>query len=463
MNASKTPQAYCIIGAGPAGLAAAVQFKKVGIPFEIIEKSDDVGGLWNSSRADRVLYDSAHMISSKKLSEFKDFPMPVEYPDYPNHRLVWNYIKDYARFHGLTSQIQFRSEVSQVIPREGGTQWEVCLANGQKKSYAGIVIATGTHHEPRLPQIPGEFEGKILHTATYRSPDLFKGQRVLVVGSGNSGCDIAVEASESASNACLSVRRGYYYIPKYALGKPSDEVGELSLKLRVPLFLRRWLNLLVLRILVGNPARYGLPKPDHELLESHPILNTKIYDALGHGDLKIKPDVQSFVGGKKVQFRDGSIEEFDVVLFATGYQLYYPFMDQAHLEWNTKKESPDFYLHLFHPHFDNLFILGMISPDSGVWWLFEEQAELIAQYLLGLKNNTKQALRLKAQKASRPHLDLGNGIQYVSSPRHSIEVEHSSYSRRIRKLARQVNPFRYGKYGWKFRILKRQSPVIPAQ
>ena len=105
-----------------------------------------------------------------------------------------------------------------------------------------------------MPEVPGNFDGESLHSCGYKSPEIFRGKRVLVVGAGNSGCDIAVEASQHAERTLLSVRRGYYYIPKYAFGRPIDQVGELSLKLRLPLFIRRPLDQLVLKAVVGSPS-----------------------------------------------------------------------------------------------------------------------------------------------------------------------------------------------------------------
>jgi cation diffusion facilitator CzcD-associated flavoprotein CzcO len=278
--------------------------------------------------------------------------------------------------------------------------------------------------------VPGGFDGASMHSCGYKSPEVFRGNRVLVVGAGNSGCDIAVDASEHASRAFLSVRRGYHFIPKYAFGRPIDQVGELSLRLRLPLPVRRALNEMVLRAVVGKPEAYGLPRPDHRLLESHPIVNSRILPAIRRGQLRPKPDVVE-LRGREVVFKDGTSEPIDLIVFATGYQVTFPFLQPRHL--NSLDGRPDFYLHVFHPTWDDLFILGMIQPDSGVWPLMALQARAVARFIrAGDRSGIRKVGALK--RAAPP--DLSGGIRYLSSERHRYEVEHSSYGRLLRKVIR---------------------------
>jgi hypothetical protein len=308
----------------------------------------------------------------------------------------------------------------------------VTFADGGTRAYAGLVVAAGIHWVPRLPQVPGRFEGESLHSRGYKSPEIFRNRRVLVVGAGNSGCDIAVEAPQHAARTFLSVRRGYWYIPKYAFGRPIDQVGELSLKLRLPLAVRRALNQLVLSAVVGRPDEYGLPPPDHRLLESHPIVNSQILLALGQGDVVPKPDVVE-LRGHEVRFGDGTSERIDLIVFATGYRVSFPFLQPRDL--NSDEGGPDFYLHVFHPTRDDLFILGMIQPDSGVWPLMDLQARAVASYIRASGADGPGLRKVRALK-QRPRPDLGGGIRYVKSERHRYEVEHWSYARRLRGVIR---------------------------
>jgi len=420
---------YCVIGAGVAGLAAARQLKAGSIPFEVIERERDVGGLWDATLAQSPVYQSAHLISSKPLTQFPDFPMPGDYPDYPSHAQALEYLRAYAREFGLYERIRFGREVRRA-ERVEGDRWSVSASDGESRIYDGLIVATGIHWMPNLPEVPGTFDGEWMHSSRYKSPEILRNKRVLVVGAGNSGCDIAVEAGQHAARTFLSVRRGYHYIPKYVLGRPIDQVGELGLKLRLPLFIRRPLDQLLLKIVAGSPEQFGLPRPDHKLLESHPIVNSQILQALGQGDIHPKPDLRE-LSGREVVFEDGTREPIDLIVYATGYRVCFPFLELPHL--NATGKGPDFYLHVFHPIYDNLFILGMIQPDSGVWWLLDLQARAVAEYIGAMRANRSGLRKVRALKQGPPP-DLGGGIRYVASERHRYEVEHSSYQRRLRKV-----------------------------
>ena len=234
-----------------------------------------------------------------------------------------------------------------------------------------------------------------MHSCGYKSPEIFQDRRVLVVGAGNSGCDIAVEAGRHAERAFLSVRRGYHFIPKYAFGRPTDQVGEVGHRLRLPLGVRRGLNDLVLRTVVGRPEDYGLPRPDHRLLESHPIVNSEILPAIRRGEVRPKPDLVE-LRGREAVFRDGTSEPIDLIVFATGYRVTFPFLDARDL--NSTDGRPNFYLHTFHPTYDDLFIVGNLQPDSGVWPLMDLQARAVAGYIGGAGAHGRGVRELRARK-----------------------------------------------------------------
>ena len=429
----------CVIGAGAAGLAAARHLTAAGVPFEVIERERDVGGIWDATLPHSPVYQSAHLISSKPLTQFPDFPMPREYPDYPGHTQALAYLRSYGKAFGLYDRIRFEQTVERA-ERVGPGQWRVTLGDGTTRAYAGLIVASGVHRVPAMPTVPGAFEGLTMHSCGYKSPEIFRGRRVLVVGAGNSGCDIAVEAGRHAERAFLSVRRGYHFIPKYAFGRPTDQVGEVGHRLHLPLGVRRRLNDLVLRTVVGRPEDYGLPKPDHRLLESHPIVNSQILAAIRRGEVQPRPDLLE-LRGREAVFRDGRAEPIDLVVFATGYRVTFPFLDARDL--NSSDGRPDFYLHTFHPTYDDLFILGNLQPDSGVWPLMDLQARAVAGFLAGVTSHGRAGgpergrgvERLREMKSgSQP--DLGGGLRYVQSDRHRYEVEHAGFARRMRAVIR---------------------------
>ncbi len=419
---------YCIVGAGSSGLAAAKNLKEFGIPFDIIEREDEVGGNWYYGKPHSSVYRSTHLISSKPQTEYTDFPMPKEYPDYPSQKQVWEYFRAYARHFGLYDYIEFNRSVEKIV--QSGEYWDVTLDNGQTRRYGGLVVANGHNWDPKYPNYPGHFDGLSLHSADYKTPDVLRGKRVLVIGAGNSGCDIAVESAQNAERTFHSSRRGYYYVPKYFFGKPADQVGEVSLKLRIPLPIRRFVNTLLLRMVAGNPQNFGLPKPDHKLFETHPIINSQMLYYVGHGDITPKPEVKE-LKGDRVLFTNGSEEQIDLIVYATGFNIVFPFMDKQYLNWDGKK--PNLYLNVFHPKYDNLFVIGLIQPDSGQWGLVDWQAKVMARFVYTQQHQPDKAARFRLLKAgSMP--GLGRGIKYIESTRHYVEVEHFSYREDLKKL-----------------------------
>jgi len=424
---------YCVVGAGAAGLAVAKNFALHHIAFDVLEAEDSVGGIWNYGKPNSNVYESLHLISSKTRTEYADFPMPRHYPDYPSHQQARAYFRSYAEHFKLYDRIEFNTPVRRA-ERENG-YWIVSLSHGPRRRYAGLIVCSGFLSEPKFPDYPGAFSGTALHSNTYKTRASIRGQRVLIVGAGNSGCDIAVECAQNAARAFLSVRRGYHYIPKYIFGTPVDQIGEASLRLRLPLSIRRLSTAILLQTAIGRPEKFGLPKPDHKLLESHPIVNSQVFYQIGHGRLTPKCDIAELCGDT-VLFKDGTEETIDVLIYATGYRTTIPYVDKRHL--HMKENCPEFYLHMFHPEYDNLAIVGMIHPDSGVWWLYDEQAKLIARFVRALKDRPEKARRLKELKRG-PQPDLGAGIKYLPTQRHRTEVEHYSYARRLRKLSKELS------------------------
>ena len=192
--------------------------------------------------------------------------MPDSYPDYPRYDLIFEYIQSFARHHDLEKHITFGVHVESATRRDEGG-WSVTLDSGETRSCRALCVAAGNNWIPRLPDIPGSFDGEAYHSFHYRSTAEFEGKRVLIVGAGNSGADIASDAARSASKAFFSLRRGYYFIPKFIFGQPADVFAHNGPQL--PGWLEeRVFGFLMNRVLVGDLTKYGLPKPDHRILRS---------------------------------------------------------------------------------------------------------------------------------------------------------------------------------------------------
>lgn len=423
---------YAVIGAGPSGLAAARALSARGIPVDGFEASDRVGGLWDIDNPRSTMYESAHLISSRTTTQFTEFPMDSTV-DYPGHRVLRQYFEDYARHFGLDRLFRFSTTVTRLEPRAGG--WELAsLGPGGEQSqwYAGVVIANGTLAEPNIPSIPGTFDGELLHTSSYRSPAQLAGRRVLLVGAGNSGCDIAVDAVHHAVSVDMSVRRGYYFVPRYIFGRPSDTLNQGR---PLPARLKQAVDSRVLRAFTGDPVRFGFPKPDYRIYESHPIVNTQILGHLGQGDLRIRADVDRF-DGSTVRFRDGSSGEYDLVLLATGYRLDYPFVDPCHLHW--RGAAPRLFLNIFPASFNGLSVIGMVEASGIGWQGRYEQAELLGAYLHAVERDPARAARFRARVSTRPWPDVSGGYHYLGLDRMAYYVNKDAYRAAVRRERRAL-------------------------
>lgn len=432
MSNADMPNRACIVGAGPGGLALARTFKLLGIEFDIFERHGDVGGIWDPKNLGSPMYASAHFISSKTQSHYTDFPMPDDYPDYPSNKQICSYMRDFATAYGLYDDITFNTEVasSEFL----GNGWRVSLSTGQTRDYRWLICVNGTNWHPSLPSWADDpFEGEVRHANSFHHMDEFRDKRVLIVGAGNSGCDIACDAATAADAAFISLRRGYHFIPKHLMGKPADVFAHEGPHL--PMWLTQKVFGLLLRFINGDLTRLGLPAPDHKIFESHPILNTQLLHYLGHGDIKAKGDVER-LEGKQVVFKDGSREEIDLVLCATGYEWRIPYVDPSQFTW--KSGRPDLYMNLFVKGHANLYTLGFMETNGGAYKLFDNMADLIAQSILAERDDPKRAKRFHKRLATHQP-DLSGGVKYVASDRHATYVNVDAYQTAMVALRKHMN------------------------
>lgn len=418
---------YAIIGAGPAGLAAMRAMTKAGLDVDGYESHTDVGGLWDIENPRSSMYESAHLISSRTTTQFTEFPMQVQV-DYPGHRTLKQYFADYADAFGLRARYAFGTTVTSLVrDAEGGWQLTSDGPDGPRtQSYAGVVLANGTLASARIPTFEGSFAGEIMHTSAYKSPDQLRGKRVLIVGAGNSGCDIAVDAVHHAASIEMSVRRGYYFVPRYLFGRPSDTLNQGR---PLPARVKQFVDTRVLRAFTGDPVRFGFPKPDYRIYEAHPIVNTLILNHIGQGDLRIRGDLERF-DEHTVHFRDGTSGEYDLVLLATGFRLEYPFVDAAELNWTLA--APTLFLNIFPPTFNGLFVAGMIEASGIGWQGRYEQAELIAAYLSAERDDPAAAASFRRRVREERWPDLTGGYRYLGLDRMSYYVNNHAYRTAVR-------------------------------
>ena len=430
-NALESRSKFALIGAGPMGLAMAKVLDEAGIPWQGFEMHSGVGGLWDIEGPKSTMYETAHLISSKRMTEFTDYPMADAVAEYPSHGDLRNYFNDFADHYRLSDKFMFETEVLSTEPLgEDGEGWRVTWkTKGKKKQTAefrGILIANGTLSEPNMPQFEGKFTGELIHSSGYRYPGQFTGKRVLIIGAGNSGCDIAVDAIHHGNSCDISMRRGYYFVPKYIFGKPADTMGGL---IKLPMWAKRKIDGLILSWFVGDPQKYGFPKPDYQLYESHPIVNSLVLFHAGHGDISVQPDIARFEG-KTVHFKDGTSADYDMIVAATGYKLHYPFIDQKLLNWQG--DAPNLFMNCMHPERDDIFVLGMIEASGLGWQGRHEQGEMIARYLSGLETGHPEAKKIQQEKRDG-YERLTGGMNYIDLPRMAYYVDKATYRNAVTK------------------------------
>ncbi|MGZ6143464.1 MAG: flavin-containing monooxygenase [Myxococcales bacterium] len=357
---------HAVIGAGFSGLGVMAAFRRAGIPFDAFEAEPDLGGNWRHG-----VYETVHIISSRRTTEYAEFPMPADWPDFPSAAQMLAYLRSYADAFELRPHISFDTRLERLARAEGGG-FELTLLRGgarEVRRYRGVVVCNGHHWDARLPRYEGNFAGELIHSKEYKRPAQLAGKRVLVIGGGNSACDIAVESARFAKSAHISLRRGYWFLPKTMLGIPTVEI----MKPWMPVAVQRLLLKGLLRIVVGRYQSYGLPAPDHELFEHHPTVNSELLYFLRHGRVTAHPDVNAF-HGREVEFADGRREEVDLVVCATGYNVSFPFLADDLLRW--KKGMPEL-IGPASPDHAGLYFFGLGQPRYGAGPLISAGAELL--------------------------------------------------------------------------------------
>jgi hypothetical protein len=435
--------AVCVIGAGASGLAAIKNLREHGFAVDCYERETSVGGAWNWRHDRSPMYAGTHLISSRPLTEFPDFPMPDTWPDYPHHSQLLSYLERYAEHFRLGEHIWFGTEVVTVTP-VGDGRWDVTTHStgggaSRVQRYAAVVVANGHNWSPKTPPYDGlvTYRGQMIHASAYKDPAQLRGHRVLVIGGGNTGCDIAVEAAQQATTVWHSTRRGYWYAPKYVLGRPVDQVNDLMLKWRLPLRLRQWLVAKTIRLTVGDVARYGLPAPDHRPFESHPVVNSQLVYYLGHGRITPVPDVARFDGGT-VELADGRLIDPDLVISATGYLPRFEFLAPELLD-TDEDGRPDLHLHAFARRHPTLAVIGLLQSDAGLFPLAHWQSVAVARWLRLRVADPVKAAAVQQRESGRP-LRSWSRRRMVPSTRHWFEVSHTSYLRVLDDLLNDLEP-----------------------
>jgi cation diffusion facilitator CzcD-associated flavoprotein CzcO len=414
-----------IIGAGVSGLTALKAMRDWEIPHTCFEASDDIGGNWyfRNPNGRSSAYRSLHIDTSRNAISFADFPMDDRYPDFPHHTQINEFLHQYADSFGLTENIRFNTAVEHARRSVGGG-WDI---DGER--FDALLVCNGHHWNPSLPEFPGRFDGPTLHSHHYIDPtdplDL-TGKRVLVVGIGNSAVDIACELGRKgvAEQVFISTRSGAWVLPKYAFGRPVDQVFKTNP--RLPLGLQRRVARLLPRLISGRMEDFGLPTPNHHFLEAHPTVSSELLLRLGSGDAVAKPDVAT-LEGDRVRFTDGSAERVDAIVYATGYQISFPFFDPDFI--SAPGNVLPLYKRMFKPGIDDLCFIGFGQAIPTIFPFAECQSKLAGHWLGG-----DWALPAPARMAREIRRDERRHVKhYNRRPRHTMQLDFYVYEYDLRK------------------------------
>ncbi|NXJ87137.1 FMO5 monooxygenase, partial [Trogon melanurus] len=427
-----------IIGAGASGLCALKCCLDEGLAPTCFERSGDIGGLWrfeeHPEEGRASIYPSVIINTSKEMMCFSDFPIPEDFPNYMHNSKIMEYFRMYAQRFDLLRHIRFGTSVCCVskCPNFATTgQWEVVTESEGKQEtnvFDAVLVCTGHHTEAHLPlsTFPGlkKFEGWYLHSRDYKSPQAFAGKRVVVVGTGNSGIDIAVELSHAAKQVFLSTKRGTWVLHRVADGGyPFDfsnlsRLTQLGLRVLPPhatnFILERKLNARF------NHALYGL-QPQHRVFEQHPTINDDLPNRIISGRVQVKPNIQEFTETSAI-FEDGTREDIDAVVFATGYRFSFPFLESC---VKVVENQISLYKFMFPPDLEKptLAFIGLIQPLGAIMPISELQSRWATRVFKGLNKLPPQydmEADIKQKKEAMAK-------RYVKSQRHTIQVDYIPY------------------------------------
>jgi dimethylaniline monooxygenase (N-oxide forming) len=417
-----------VIGAGGSGLCCAKWMLQSGFEVTEYEVGTCVGGIWvyqNDSGLSPA-YKTLHINSDKDSTQFKDYPFQESASLFPHHTEMRAYLEDYANHFGLYDHMRFNAAVTRISPEpntdDDGQRWRVDDVSGRSDVYDAVIVATGHSSRPRHPAFAQDFTGEYLHSFDYQDPAHFANKRVCVVGLGTSACDIATDICSVSERTVMAARSGTPVVPKLCLGRPIVQINQKLSKFWIPQSFRRWVFKWIARFIQGDLEMYGVKKPAKG---TRPSINGLLATHLAMRQIEIKPGITR-VNGQTVEFEDGSAEEFDTLLAATGYLFEVPIVSDL-------VEIADGHAPLFKrvvpPEWQGLFFAGLLQYQGAFFEAFDTQAKWIAEIIGGtyVLPSKQEMLDDIAEKEAH------NKRAYSDSPRHYLEEIGVQYRQDIGK------------------------------
>lgn len=417
-----------VIGAGAAGLCAAKHMLNLKHDIVVFEKGSFIGGLWvyENDNGRSPTYKSLHINSEAKVTGYRDFPLPKDSALFPSHGEIRKYLENYADHFDVRRHIRFKSEVAAVEPAssKANKKWRVRLADGTEEFFDKVIVANGHQAEPMHPPFAKNFGGEYLHSVNYRTSQPFTDKNVVVIGTGNSGLDIAADVCTVTKSTTISARSPVLIMPRMFLGVPLSRFLAKVERPWVPWPIRRRVREFVTWLVHGSMEDWGFVAPK---IQTHPASHPTVFAHMAWDRIHAKPGIKS-VKGNEVQFVDGSAEIFDVMIAATGYEIDLPFLsDQLS---PVKGHQINLYRRVVHPAQPGLYFVGLFDVSGGAnIRMMDVQCRWLSAVLDGRVKLPPEQQMIEEYVAEQQRL----AALYPSSPRYGLELDPREYGLALRE------------------------------
>jgi hypothetical protein len=434
-----------VIGAGACGICAAKYLLEVGFDVTVYEIGSQIGGMWvyRNDNGRSSAYRTLHINTSRGVTRFSDLDFDAATQDFPDHVDMHRYLDGYARHFGVEPHIRFNSRVTELRPAfERGREpprWEVAIEGGEVHAYDAVIVASGHLAKPLEADELKRFSGEYLHAHHYREPEPYVGKRICVVGIGNSACDIASDVCVTSPRCVLVARSGVLILPKLLFGRAFTDITARIQRPWIPRKLRRRITRFLTWLAHGDIARLGFKRPT-EL--THVTSNATVVTDIAYRRIEVKQGI-SAVEGKTLRFADGSAEDFDVLIAATGYAIDLDFIPEHVLK--VADNQLGLFMRIVPPEWPGLYFMGFFNTDTALNMVFEHQARWVRELLLENASLPPEA-EMRQAIAERA---AWYASQYKQSIRHSVEEEHVRYLTDLKTTLRSM--------------LKRRAVTSPAR